>query len=126
VSAGGVKRALRVAERVRDELALALGRDVSDPRVSGVIVSRVEISDDLQVARAYVRLTRDGGPETRRRALAGLRSAAPVLRKQVARAVALRRAPELRFEFDRGPDHQERIDRLLEEIAAERDGGTDE
>ena len=51
---GPVKRATRVAGRLREELAAAL-RALSDPRVQGVLVSRIEITDDLQTARVYVR-----------------------------------------------------------------------
>ena len=42
-----VKRATRVAERVREELAGLVSRDVRDPRVRGAIVSRVVMTDDL-------------------------------------------------------------------------------
>ena len=43
-----VKRSVRVAERVRQELAWLITRDVRDPRVAGVTVARVEMPDDLR------------------------------------------------------------------------------
>ena len=41
------------------------------------------------------------------------------LRKEVARAVALRRAPELRFIYDAGQDSALRVEEILREIRAE-------
>jgi ribosome-binding factor A len=115
-----VKRAVRVAERLREELAARV-RDLGDPRVSGVIVSRVELTDDLQSAKVYVR--RESGPpdERERKALlTGLESAGGKLRRDATRALALRRAPTLRFFWDEGPDAQSRVEELLREIERER------
>jgi ribosome-binding factor A len=51
---GTVKRATRVAERLREDLA-GMMRGLRDPRLDGVLVSRVEITDDLQSAKVFVR-----------------------------------------------------------------------
>ena len=61
-----VKRATRVSERLRDELARAV-RGLSDPRVEGAIVSRVEMTDDLSIARVHVRRAVGARPDARGR-----------------------------------------------------------
>ena len=125
-----VKRATRVAEGMREALSALLARRVRDPRVRGVIVSRVVVTDDLRNAKVYVRLlgVEDAGDEDARRKelLTGLKSAAGMLRTSVTKQLSLRFAPELRFYFDEGVEKQARIDELLREIHAEaKDGGDD-
>jgi ribosome-binding factor A len=108
-----VKRATRVSERVREELAWLLTREVRDPRVSGVIVSRVEMTDDLKMARVYVRMLTGGDASE---ALEGLKRTSSMLRRELTKKVGLRYAPELRFFYDDGLDKTSRIEELLEEV----------
>lgn len=115
------KRAVRVAERVREEIARALVRELGDPRVGLAVVTRVEMPDDLSMARVLVRLTAGGeDANAQKRLLAGLAAAAGFLRKHVGKTVGLRRAPELRFFYDEGQDASMRIESLLAEIDHDR------
>ena len=43
----------RVAERVRIELSTLLTRTVRDPAVSGITITHVSMTADLQLARVY-------------------------------------------------------------------------
>lgn len=113
---GDVARTARIAELIRAEAAEALRSSFSDPRLQGVVVTRVEVTADLQIARLFVRLSGEDSEEARRQLMAGLRAAAPRLRRMVAQAVDLRRAPELRFQFDTGIDAAERIEELIKDI----------
>ncbi|MBK9265144.1 MAG: 30S ribosome-binding factor RbfA [Polyangiaceae bacterium] len=113
-------RSARVAARVQEELAVLL-RSLADPRLQGVFISRVEMTDDLQTAKVYVRHEQAGELPTaaRRALLKGFESASGRLRKEVARALALRRVPELRFIYDAGQDSAHRVEELLREIHAD-------
>lgn len=115
----GVKRATRVAGRLQEELSAAL-RGLRDPRLEGVLVSRVELTDDLQLAKVYVR--RELGPNADgvKAALKGLGAAAGRLRHITAQALGLRYAPTFRFFYDEAPDAVARIEELLREV--KRDG----
>ena len=123
---GEVKRAVRVSGRLREELSRELA-SLRDPRLSGVAVTRVEMTDDLQLARVYVRasgVAGEGAPvpddeRGHRAALAGLAAAGPRLRRNVAKGVGLRYAPDLRFYWDESPEAVNRIEELLREIKAE-------
>ena len=117
---GDVKRNIRVAERIREEVASAINLRISDPRVKGVVVTRVDLSPDLSSARVFVRLSENDNDDTRRQALRGLKSASPVMRRGLGKALDLRRIPELNFYVDEGMDAQARIVELLDEIAKER------
>jgi len=118
--AGDVKRSVRLSARVAKEVAWALGRDVRDPRVADVTVTRVEMPDDLRAAKVYVRLlTRGDDADARKEALTGLKRAAGMLRKTIAGRLGLRVSPELAFFYDEGLDDLTRIEMLLEEVKAD-------
>ena len=108
------RRPEQVAEVVRQVVAEAIAREVRDPRVGLVTVTRVDVSGDL--GHAAILVTRPGEDEERRTALEGLRSAAGFLRSRVAKALATRTVPELHFELDRGHEHASRIDAMLADL----------
>ena len=106
-----------VGELVRQVIAEALAREVRDPRIGLVTLTRVETSPDLSHARVFVAVSGDRAEAER--ALSGLQSAAGFLRNKVARALSTRITPELHFELDRGAEHAARINTLLAELKEE-------
>ena len=111
-------RANRVAERVRVELSTLLARSVRDPGIASVAITRVSMSADLQLARVFYTLVVDGD---RHEAAKSLRRARSYLRRKLAQRIQLRYVPELRFAYDDSAEKQDRIARLLDEIANTRD-----
>ncbi|HSE28245.1 MAG TPA: 30S ribosome-binding factor RbfA [Gemmatimonadales bacterium] len=114
---GGGRRPEQVAEALRAVIAEALVREVRDPRVGLVTVTGVQVTPELAVAR--VRVAVPGEEEHKQEALEGLRSASGFLRSKVARALATRTVPELRFELDRGLEHAQRIGEILADLRRE-------
>jgi ribosome-binding factor A len=114
-------RARRVAEAVREELASLLVDEVKDPGAKGAVVTRAEMSNDLRMARVYVRLLEGGDDAGARHALLeALHRASGMLRRDLTQRLGLRFAPELRFSYDEGLDQTTRVEALLAEIEAER------
>lgn len=115
---GDGKRSHKVAEAVRGELMnMLLSGAVHDPAVNNVLVSAVELTDDLRMARVYVRLVDVDAPQAARDALLkGLDRAKGFLRREVAQRVKLRYAPELRFFWDESIDRGREMEMLLREI----------
>jgi ribosome-binding factor A len=111
------RRPEQVAEIVRQVLAETVGREVRDPRVGFVTITRVDVSGDLSHAQVFVMA--QGDEAERQRALEGLQSAAGFLRGKVARALATRTIPELHFELDRGLEHAARINAVLADLKRE-------
>jgi ribosome-binding factor A len=108
-----------VAELVRQVVAEALTREVRDPRIGLVTLTRVLVSGDLSHARIFVALHGEEAEGAEQRALEGLRSAAGFLRSKVAKSLATRITPELHFELDRGAEHAARINAMLTELRRE-------
>ncbi len=103
------RRTERVGEQVRAELARMLQSEVTDPRVGLVTITRVDLSPDFRNCNVFwSRFHRgDSDPEFALQAeqaaldtQAGLESAAGFLRSGLARALHLKRVPELRFRHD--------------------------
>lgn len=104
----------RVADQIRGELASMLSRDVHDPGIGFVTLTRVHVSPDLQQAR--VMYTVLGDDKTRASSAKALDRAAPFLRRQLGQRLRLKRAPELRFTYDESVAGQDRIEQLLNEL----------
>lgn len=107
----------RVAEQIRSEIALMLSREVHDPGIGFVTLTRVHLSPDLQQARVLYTLL--GDDKARANTAKALQRAAPFLRRQLGSRLRLKRAPELRFQYDDSVAGQDRIEQLLNEIHAE-------
>jgi ribosome-binding factor A len=112
----------RVADQIRGELASLLAREVHDPGIGFVTLTRVQVTPDLQQAR--VRYTALGDEKARAATARALDRAAPFLRRQLAARLRLRRAPELQFIYDESIAGQDRIEQILNELRA--GGGLDE
>ena len=108
----------RVGDQIRSEVAGMLAREIHDPGIGFVTLTRVAVTPDLQQARVYY--TSIGDDKARRESQRALERAAPYLRRQLGRRLRLRRAPELRFFFDESVENQDRIERILQELEAER------
>jgi ribosome-binding factor A len=106
----------RVADQIRSELATLLAREVHDPGIGFVTLTRVQVSPDLQVAR--VMYTVLGDAKARESCARALGRAATFLRRQIGSRLRLKRTPELRFVYDDSVAGQDRIERILNELHA--------
>jgi ribosome-binding factor A len=120
-------RVLRIAERIRHDLAEVLLRTASDPRLEGLTVTDVQVDRELAYATIYV--TAVEGEVRRQEILQGLRHATGFLRTSLARRIPLRSFPQLRFRWDESLEQGSRIDALLKAVREEGqkiDGGPGE
>ncbi len=115
------QRQLRVGEELRHALARQFERgQLRDPDLAGaaITVTEVRVSPDLKHATAFVMPL--GGAKLAD-VLAGLGRSAGYLRRELAKEVRLRHAPELHFSADTSFEHAGRIDELLRRPEVERD-----
>lgn len=106
----------RVGDQIRSELAALLAREVHDPGIGFVTLTRVQVSPDLQLAR--VMYTSLGDQKAQAATARALERASPFLRRQLGARLRLRRSPELRFVYDDSVAGQDRIERILNELHA--------
>ena len=113
------KRAERVADQIRMEVADILARKTKDPRIGFITVTDVDLSPDLRVARIYVSSLREGQSEEL--ALQGLSKAVGFVRGELGRRLELRYTPELIFCSDGSYQYGRRIDQLLDSLDLKED-----
>ena len=111
-------RARRVADRITEELATLLQREVADPRLSLLTVTGVDVDRELSHATIYVSSM---DPEQPRQAiLEALVGAQGFLRSRLAQIIQLRTFPRLRFRWDTSLDQGSRVDELLSKLRPSR------
>ena len=113
------KRADRVADLIKMEIADLLLKQVRDPRIGSVTITGVRVTDDLRTARIF--FVEMGKDTCSKEVLTGLGKAAGFLRRELSRRLQLRHVPELLFTYDPSFAYGSRIDSLLMEIHGEKE-----
>lgn len=115
------QRQLRVGEVIRHAFAEILQRgDIHDAAIEGKVVTvpEVRMAPDLKCATIYVMpLGGEGSEEV----VAAFDRNKNYLRGEIARRVALRHAPDLKFRVDESFDEGERVDAILRSPEVNRD-----
>ncbi len=106
------KRADRVADQIKMEVADILMRKVKDPRVHDVTVTDVDLTDDLRTA--YVFVTTMETSDAERNIFSGLSKASGFVRAELGRRLSLRYLPDIIFKKDVSGPRGDRIMQLLE------------
>ena len=118
---GGSQRQLRVGELVRHAIAGLLARgEVHDPVIEGhlITIPEVRMTPDLRLATVYIVPLAGRDAEE---VVAALDRNKKYLRGEVAHAINLKFAPDLRFHIDNRFEEAERIEKLLRSPAVKRD-----
>jgi ribosome-binding factor A len=117
-------RAIRIAERIREELSVLLVTHVQDPRLAGISITDVNVDRELAFANVYYSSLE--GAERAKEILAGLQHAQGFLRSELARRIDLRVFPRLRFHYDPTYERADRIERLIASLHTEEEKPTTE
>ncbi len=107
----------RVGDAIRDELSQLIAREVHDPGIGFITLTRVSVTPDLQLARVYY--TSMGDETAQRETAKALKRAAPFLRRLLGSRIRLRRVPEITFFFDASIANTDRIEQILQDLKAE-------
>ncbi|HEY0871906.1 MAG TPA: 30S ribosome-binding factor RbfA [Vicinamibacterales bacterium] len=108
----------RVADQLRQELAELIAREVHDPGVGFLTITYVKVTPDLQQARVYY--TTIGDEKARKETDRALNRTIPFLRRRLGRRLHLKHVPTLDFFYDESIERQDRIERIMLDIQAER------
>jgi len=117
-------RIVRINEAIQKELS-ALLRTVKDPRVQDTMISitRVETTPDLRYTKVYVSFLQE---EKVKDAMAGLKSAAGYLRRQLGSNLKLRYSPEIVWALDDSITYGARMLGLINSLGVKHDEDADE
>ena len=108
------RRTLKVAEAVRETVAMSILTEIQDPRVKNVTVTYVEVSGDLRLAKVKVSVM---GTETQQNlCIKGLQSCAGFLQTKIAKRIKSRYVPRVEFILDQGVKQSIAVSQLLSEL----------
>lgn len=108
------KRPAKVGDQILKEIADLLVRRVNDPRVSGVTLTGIHLSNDLRHSRVYYSLI--GDREDIRKTQAGLDSAKGFIKREIGRRMDIKYIPDIVFEHDPTLEKGDDLERLFQKI----------
>ncbi|PKN57808.1 MAG: ribosome-binding factor A [Deltaproteobacteria bacterium HGW-Deltaproteobacteria-14] len=106
------RRTDRLASQIQQVLAVAVQRESRMDDLHGVVITGVDVTSDLSLARVHYYLM-SGDPEA---VAAALEKARGFLRRRVGEEIRARVTPELRFLVDKSIDHGRRIEEILRDL----------
>ncbi len=109
---------------MKDELNVLINRDLKDPRIPSVTVTKVEMTRDAKQATVFISiLSLDQtatDPELMEHCLGSLTRAKGHIKRTLSKAIQLRFMPELLFREDKGLENTLRVHELLKQISEEK------
>lgn len=107
-------RVLRIADFIRDEIAVIIQQEMRDPRVGMVSVNEVSVSKDLSWADVYVSSIDSATLDERVELIAVLNKASGYFRSELAKRHTMRTTPKPRFHYDEIVEEGPRMEALIE------------
>ncbi len=106
------KRILQTADLIQRELAQIIRREISDPRLTQLTITGVDVAPDLGSARVYYTVyDKEQLPEVKK----ALTKALGYMRHQLSVVTALRHTPQLHFVYDESILYGEHLGKLIED-----------
>ncbi|MDP8264922.1 MAG: 30S ribosome-binding factor RbfA [Candidatus Aceula lacicola] len=109
-----MERMDRVNQMVKREVCNIVQREMEDPRLHLVSISRIEVSRDLKHAKVYFSVL--GEEEKVEKAQDALNSARNLIRKRVAQRVRLKFIPEFDFYYDKSLGFNIELEKEVERL----------
>jgi ribosome-binding factor A len=110
-----VRRPERLAVALREEIAEVVGFEMEDPRLQNVIVTDVEVSENLRDAKVFVLV--EGSESNIKDTMKSLQNASTFVRQQVAMNLNLRHVPHLHFARDTAEENATKIEEVLVDLS---------
>jgi ribosome-binding factor A len=108
------RRLNRVGGAIKEEISRLLLREIKDPRIGFVTITRVHVSKDLRSVKVYFSVL--GDQSVRADSLTGLNSAKGFVRRELGRRLRLRYVPDIVFSFDPSLEEMSRLAEVIHEI----------
>lgn len=108
------KRQGRIAEETKRLLSALIAKEVRDPRLGFLTITRVIVSSDLQFATVYVSVL--GDDESQKTTMRILERVKGYLRREVGHALHVRVTPELIFKLDHSVEEGTRVLEIMQSL----------
>jgi len=108
------KRAVRVGDLILREIAFLLLEKVKDPRVQGVTLTGIRLSDDLKRAKIFYSVV--GDQRQIEKAETGLNSAKGFIKREIGIRMELRYVPEISFVYDPSLENGSHMEQVFDKI----------
>ncbi len=111
----------RINGEVQKELSRIISREIKDPRIHPMTsVTDVFVTPDLKECKAYISVL--GDEEAQADTLAGLKSAAGYIRRELARSINLRNTPEITFCMDQSIEYAINMSKKIDDVIRSQGG----
>lgn len=111
------ERILRVNSEIQKAISNIITYEMKNPLIKGLIsVTKVDTTNDLDQCKVYISIFDES---TREEVFNQIKHSAGFIRKELARAVDLRKVPFLTFYLDTSYDYGQRIEETLNKINSE-------
>jgi len=113
------RRLARLQEQIKERLAELLQREIADPKLGLVTITRVQLDAEFTVCKAYWSVlapTAAGEQKAKKDSEGVLTRARGLLQREVGRGLRTRTIPRLEFVHDEGIANAIRINKLLQEL----------
>jgi ribosome-binding factor A len=104
-------RATRIGNRIQEELANLLLRELSDERLKGILITGVNV--DREIAYAEIFVSAIEGIQRAPSVLEALNHAQGFIRHELSQRIKLRSFPNLRFRWDATAEKAEHMEELF-------------
>lgn len=109
---------LKYEERIRDEINLALRREFTDPRLTNVSITHVELTQDYSHAKVYWDTFNTA---TRGDAKDAIEATSGRMRKMLSTKMEVRHTPEVHFVYNSQFEDENKISQLLKDASDEEE-----
>ncbi len=110
-----MRRPERLGEILREDIAEVVGFELVDPRLQNIVVTDVQVSENLRDAKVFVLI--EGDENEIKEPMKGLQRAATFVRQQVAMNLSLHHVPHLHFMRDTAEENAARIGEILVDLS---------
>ncbi len=108
------ERILRVNSEIQKAISNILTYEIKNPLIKGLItVTKVDTTNDLDQCKVYISIFEE---KTRDEVFKQIQHSAGFIRRELAKAVDLRKVPFLTFYLDTSYDYGQRIEETLSKI----------
>jgi ribosome-binding factor A len=108
------KRQGRMSEEIKRLLSSIIPREIKDPRLGFLTITRVILSSDLEHATVYVSVLGDSVDQ--RFTMQILEKTRGFLRREVGHALGTRITPELNFKLDHSIEEGTKVLEIMDEL----------